>query len=153
MNNELTHLYLRVSKESSDSIVEEAISKGVMNFILDEGALVEEIKAASFFRLSNSTPMKEARLVSNIADCMNAEQEKADLILWDTDNFLDLESLIPIKAPYGWMILSLNTPVLVDVDKVQEGKDIENTDLAGFYSYKLEDLLASQFTNKKLKSE
>jgi len=153
MNVELTHLYLRLTGSSSKSAIEEAIAKGITNFILDEDVKVKEIETASYFHLSKTSALNEVRIASTIADCMNAEREKAVIILWDTNEFSDLESLIPIKAPYGWMILSLNTPVLINLDKVKEEKDLENIDLAGFYSDKLEDLVSNHFNIENIKSE
>jgi hypothetical protein len=152
MNNKSKKYYLRISEKSDISIIELAITKGISNFILDENVLINEVDAASFYYLSSDNECMNAKLASTIADCMNAEKDNVDLILWDSKDFSDLESLIPIKAPYGWMILSLNTPVILNLEDVSDS-EINNIDSAGHYSYELEDLLNIQSTNEQLKSE
>jgi hypothetical protein len=91
--------------------------------------------------------------VKDITDCLNAEQNGAEAVIWSSNKLNLLEELSPKKSKYGWMLVSINIPILFHIKDVMEIDNLENIKIQGFYSENLDVLLASQKKMETLQGE
>lgn len=74
---------------------------------------------------------------TNHAECLNAEIAESDFILWDNENFEELKSLSPIKHDYGWIFISINIPIYIRIEEINDLQKIEGIRFEGVYSENL----------------
>jgi len=103
------------------------------------------------FRIIN--PSDNIILSGSIADCLNAERNGAEAVIWDSDEIDQLEELSPIKSEYGWMLVSINIPILFHITEIKQLEFLENIKVHGFYSEDLQVLLETQKKMESLLSE
>ena len=94
-------------------------------------------------------PSDKFVLSNSVADCLNAERNGADAVIWISEDYEQLEELSPIKREYGWMLVSINIPVILHITDIDQLNKIDNIKIDGFYS---EDLSLLKETQKKMKS-
>ncbi|OIQ36148.1 MAG: hypothetical protein BM555_03335 [Crocinitomix sp. MedPE-SWsnd] len=80
---------------------------------------------------------KKVIFVSNQAELLNAELEKPSAIVWKAPFSNELENIIAQKPKYGWQLQSLNTPLFVSVNSLEEFKSFKSIAYRGIYSNNL----------------
>ncbi|MEZ4922647.1 MAG: hypothetical protein R2780_05685 [Crocinitomicaceae bacterium] len=91
--------------------------------------------------------------VKEVSDCLNAERQGAHAVIWDSDEFDQLQELSPKKREYGWMLVSLNIPIYIYLKADIDLNEITGIDFQGFYADDLELLLAAQKKYESLNRE
>ena len=81
---------------------------------------------------------RKATIVENHAACLNAENNQADLILWTSNDFKQIQALSPIKQPYGWVLATLNAPLFLTVSDLDELNNLSEINFEGIFSEDLE---------------
>lgn len=76
----------------------------------------------------------KVRFVQNIADCLNAERESVDAVIWDNTDIQQLEELSPVEGPYGWMLCSINIPIYFHLTSLDQIASLSNCNIKGFYA-------------------
>ena len=94
-------------------------------------------------------PSDNIVLAGSIADCLNAERNGAEAVIWNSEDIGQLEELSPNKSEYGWMVVSINVPILFHIHDIAQFDLLKNVKLDGFYS---EDLDVLKETQKKIES-
>ena len=114
--------------------------------IADTVDLAKAQVPADFHILS---PADKIVFVSSIPECLNAEKDGADAVIWISEDYDQLEELSSKKREYGWMLVSINIPVLLHISDIQQLNKLDNIKIQGFYS---EDLSLLKETQKKVES-
>ena len=99
------------------------------------------------FKILN--PSDNIVLANSIADCLNAERNGADAVIWNSNDLEQLEELAPRNSEYGWMLVSINIPILFNISSVDQLETLENIKVDGFYS---DDLSVLKEIQKKIES-
>lgn len=90
------------------------------------------------------TPEDKIVFVNSIADCLNAERNGVEAVIWNSLDFEQLAELSPKKSEYGWMLVSVNIPILFHITDVSQLEQLEKVDIQGFYSEDVDVLLESR---------
>ena len=98
-----------------------------------------------YFSSTKIPETKSCTFVKSKVDCLNAEKNKCDIMIWQGENPTELEQLAPKNPPYGWMLLSINTPIYIHLKKISELDLYKNVDFQGVYT---EDLILLDQLNK-----
>lgn len=110
-----------------------------------EGLLRGEIPEN--FRILN--PSDNIVLADSIADCLNAERNGAEAVIWNSEELDQLQELSPKRSEYGWMLVSINIPIIFNVTHIEQLSLLENIRVSGFYS---DDLKVLKEIQKKMES-
>lgn len=94
-------------------------------------------------------PSDKIVLANSVAECLNAERSGAEAVVWISEDYDQLEELTPKKRAYGWMLISINIPVLLHMKDISQLDKLDNINIQGFYS---EDLSLLKETQKKVES-
>lgn len=98
-------------------------------------------------------PSDKIVFVKSIAECLNAERNGVEAVIWNSEDFEQLEELSPKKSEYGWMLVSVNIPILFHITNVSQLEQLQKVDIQGFYSEDLNVLLESRKKLETLPSE
>ena len=98
-------------------------------------------------------PSDNIVLANSISDCLNAERNGAEAVIWNSDDLEQLEELSPKHSEYGWMLVSINIPIIFRISQLDDLERIENINVHGFYSDSLDVLLETQKKMESLPSE
>ena len=131
MNKSLAKIQLVIAKENNVELNERLAE--IDYLVFDDLDLAVELKADGLIITDLNNDISEIRKVypnlwigasaSSIADCKNWELKGVDFIQFKLHKSDDqpsgilgsehLRNMIPKKMEYGWMIMSLNTPVFI----------------------------------------
>lgn len=106
--------------------------KKEFKFLIPAGAVSENSEDTAGFQLI--TPADNIPFVKTIAECLQAERNGLEGVIWDAEDYDQLEELIPKKAAYGWMLVSINIPVYFHLTDLDQLSALNNVEISGFYS-------------------